>query len=148
MHSSYNVVVSIDNKSVTAFNLGGLINLTQKIHLIFSVGHSLTNEYFTYNYLGMYGVDNRMIHGLGGINFLHFVFSPDETCFIYLQNNKTFLAENKLDLNSDRSTITNLLELSGSKHFFTSDGKYFLAIDGKILKSYFVDIEGIYNLTR
>jgi WD40 repeat protein len=102
----------------------------------------------TYNYLGMYGVDNRMIHGLGGINFLHFVFSPDETCFIYLQNNKTFLAENKLDLNSDRSTITNLLELSGSKHFFTSDGKYILAIEGKKFKSYFVDVEGIYNMTR
>ena len=102
----------------------------------------------TYNYLGMYGVDNRMIHGFEGINFLHFVFSPDETCFIYLQNNKTFLTENILELNSDRSSINNLLELSGSKHFFTSDGKYILAVDGKTFISYFVDVEGIYNLTR
>ncbi len=102
----------------------------------------------TYNFLGMYGVDNRLLHGLKGINFLHFVFSPDETCFIYLQNNKTFLAENKLDFNSERSTINNLLGLCGSKHFFTSDGKYILAIEGNKFKSYFVDVEDIYNITR
>ncbi|MGD0340357.1 MAG: AAA family ATPase [Bacteroidales bacterium] len=102
----------------------------------------------TYNYLGIYGINNTLIHGLGGINFHHFAFSPDETFFIYLQNNETFLAENKLDFQSDRSTIYNLLELSGSKHFFTSDGKYILAIDGNKLKSYFVDVEDIYNLAK
>jgi hypothetical protein len=102
----------------------------------------------TYKYPGYDDKNKYVIHGLQGINFLHFVFSPDETSFIYLQNDKAYLAENKLDFESDRSTIYNLLELTGSKQFFTSDGKYILAIDGNKFRSYFVDVDDIYNLIR
>jgi hypothetical protein len=42
-----------DGKSLTAFNLGGLINVTEKFHIIYSIGHSITNENFFNSYLGL-----------------------------------------------------------------------------------------------
>jgi len=42
-----------DHKSVTAFNIGGMINASQKTHFIFSLGHSLTNESFFSSYVGV-----------------------------------------------------------------------------------------------
>ncbi len=41
------------SKSVTAFNIGGYINLSEEMHIIFSAGHSLVNENFTSAYLGL-----------------------------------------------------------------------------------------------
>lgn len=42
-----------DSKSVTAFNMGGFLNASEKMHFIFSFGHSLTHENFFSSYLGL-----------------------------------------------------------------------------------------------
>lgn len=42
-----------DSKSITACNIGGSVNFTQKFHLIFSVGHSLANDNFLSSYIGL-----------------------------------------------------------------------------------------------
>ncbi len=42
-----------DSKAVTGFNLGGFINFTGKFHLIYSVGHSITNDSFVSSYVGL-----------------------------------------------------------------------------------------------
>lgn len=49
----YHSADAVDSKSVTAFNIGGLITFSEKFHLIFSVGHSITNDSFISSYLGL-----------------------------------------------------------------------------------------------
>jgi len=49
----YHSADSLDHKSVTAFNIGGMINASSKTHFIFSLGHSLTNESFFSSYVGV-----------------------------------------------------------------------------------------------
>jgi hypothetical protein len=49
----YHSAEAANQKSVTAFNLGGSINFSSKTHFIFSVGHSILNESFTTTYLGL-----------------------------------------------------------------------------------------------
>ncbi len=49
----YQSADAVDSKSVTAFNLGGSLNPSEKFHFIFSFGHSLTNERFFTSYLGL-----------------------------------------------------------------------------------------------
>jgi len=49
----YHTANTVDSKSVTGFNLGGFINFTEKFHLIYSVGHSLTNDSFISSYFGL-----------------------------------------------------------------------------------------------
>jgi hypothetical protein len=49
----YHTANTVDSKSVTGFNLGGFINFTEKFHLIYSVGHSLTNDSFISSYAGL-----------------------------------------------------------------------------------------------
>jgi hypothetical protein len=49
----YNSAVTKDSKSVTGFNLGALINFTEKFHFILSAGHSLTNSSFVSSYAGL-----------------------------------------------------------------------------------------------
>lgn len=44
---------AVDSKAVAAFNIGGSINTSEKMHLIFSFGHSLTNKNFFTAYLGL-----------------------------------------------------------------------------------------------
>jgi hypothetical protein len=44
---------AVDSKSVVAFNIGGSVNPSEKLHFIFSFGHSLTNERFFSSYLGL-----------------------------------------------------------------------------------------------
>ena len=43
----------VDGKSMTAFNLGGSINFSEQFHLIFSFGHSITNDRFFSSYMGL-----------------------------------------------------------------------------------------------
>lgn len=43
----------MNSKSATAFNLGGFINFTEKFHIIYSVGHSLTNDSLISSYVGL-----------------------------------------------------------------------------------------------
>ena len=42
-----------DSKSVTAFNLGGSVNFSEQFHIIFSAGHSITNDRFFSSYFGL-----------------------------------------------------------------------------------------------
>jgi hypothetical protein len=42
-----------NSKSETGFNLGGSINASEKFHIIFSFGHSLTNNSIVTSYLGL-----------------------------------------------------------------------------------------------
>jgi hypothetical protein len=44
---------AIDSKSVTAFNIGGSVNASTKTHIIFSLGHSFTNDNFISSYVGL-----------------------------------------------------------------------------------------------
>lgn len=49
----YHTADMVGNKSVSAFNLGGSYNASEKFHIIFSVGHSILNDNFTTTYLGL-----------------------------------------------------------------------------------------------
>jgi hypothetical protein len=42
-----------EDKSMMGFNIGGSINFTEKFHLIFSLGHSITNVSLSSSYLGL-----------------------------------------------------------------------------------------------
>lgn len=42
-----------DAKSLNGFNLGGSINFTEQFHIIWSVGHSITNDPFFSSYFGL-----------------------------------------------------------------------------------------------
>jgi hypothetical protein len=44
---------AVDCKSTTGFNIGGSINVNQKMHCIFSLGHSLVNDNFFSSYIGI-----------------------------------------------------------------------------------------------
>ncbi len=44
---------TVDGKSTSGFNIGGLINFNEKMHFIFSLGHSLANEKFFSSYIGL-----------------------------------------------------------------------------------------------
>jgi len=49
----YNSANTISEKSIMAFNLGGSANITEKFHIIFSIGHNLTNKNFISSYTGL-----------------------------------------------------------------------------------------------
>jgi hypothetical protein len=49
----YHSANTVDSNPVTGFNLGGFINFTEKFHLIYSVGHNLTNDTFISSYVGL-----------------------------------------------------------------------------------------------
>ena len=49
----YHSADEVENKSVTAFNVGGSVNLGSKTHFIFSLGHNITNDSFISSYLGL-----------------------------------------------------------------------------------------------
>jgi hypothetical protein len=44
---------TVDGKPSTAFNVGGSINPNQKIHFIYSFGHSISGDNFFSSYLGL-----------------------------------------------------------------------------------------------
>jgi hypothetical protein len=48
----YHSSSTVDGKSMTGFNMGGSINPSEKFHIIFSAGHSLTNESLFSSYFG------------------------------------------------------------------------------------------------
>ncbi len=49
----YHSANTADSRSATGFNLGGSINFTEKFHLIYSIGHSITNDSFMSSYAGL-----------------------------------------------------------------------------------------------
>jgi hypothetical protein len=49
----YHSASAMGDKSVTAFNMGGFINISPVTHFIFSFGHNLTNDNFISFYAGM-----------------------------------------------------------------------------------------------
>ncbi len=44
---------SINSKSQIGFNVGGLINITKEFHILYSAGHSITNDSFFSSYVGL-----------------------------------------------------------------------------------------------
>ena len=48
----YDTPNTADGKSVTGFSLGGFVNFTEKFHLLYSAGHSITNDGFFSSYVG------------------------------------------------------------------------------------------------
>lgn len=42
-----------DSKSITALNIGGSINFSEHFHLLYSVGHNITNDRFFGSYIGV-----------------------------------------------------------------------------------------------
>jgi len=123
---------------------------------IIGENYEYTGNKFKKLYLGTH-IDNPscrlsantglMLHGSGGIEFSYFIFSPDEKYFIYTQNDKTYLADTKLVFALDNSSISNLLELTGSEQFFTADGKFILSICGNTFRTYFIDLNDIFEAT-
>jgi len=49
----YYTATTTDSRSSVAFNLGGFINFSEKVHIIFSFGHNLTNDNFFTSYAGL-----------------------------------------------------------------------------------------------
>lgn len=45
---------AVDSKSTTAFNIGGSVNFSEQFHIIYSLGHSITNNNFFSSYVGLY----------------------------------------------------------------------------------------------
>jgi WD40 repeat protein len=93
-------------------------------------------------------INPTLLHGKDGTDLRYIAFSPVDNYFIYKQMETTYLADTKLVFASDRSSVINLLELNGTKHFFTSDGRYVIGLEGNKLTAQFVDVDEIYNNVR
>ena len=50
----YHTPVTTDAKSSAGFNIGGFVNFSEKVHFIFSAGHSFLNESTFTSYAGLY----------------------------------------------------------------------------------------------
>lgn len=50
----YHTPITSDSKSSFGFNAGGFVNFNEKIHFIFSLGHTLINEPVFTSYAGLY----------------------------------------------------------------------------------------------
>jgi WD40 repeat protein len=82
----------------------------------------------------------------GEINRFDYVrFSPDKKYLVYSSGNDVSLISRILFRHTDFSLFNNyrLLQISGQKPFFSSDGKYVYTISGNHLESWFIDIETI-----
>jgi hypothetical protein len=49
----YHTADTRDSKSATGFNIGGSINTSEKFHIIFSFGHTLSNDHTFSSYIGL-----------------------------------------------------------------------------------------------
>jgi WD40 repeat protein len=85
------------------------------------------------------------MHGSSGFSYL--TFSREDNNYICGEKDKYFLIDNRLTFKFDNSANLTLLDLEGSKPFFTTDGKYILTITGKKFRTYFIDQNAIYNKT-
>jgi len=50
----YHTAPTTEDKAITGFTIGGSLNFTEHIHLIFSGGHSIVNENLATAYVGLY----------------------------------------------------------------------------------------------
>jgi len=50
----YHTAATNEDKETTGFTIGGSLNFTEHIHLIFSGGHSIVNENLATAYFGLY----------------------------------------------------------------------------------------------
>jgi len=50
----YHTAPTTEDKSITGFTIGGSLNFTEHMHLIFSGGHSIVNENLATAYVGLY----------------------------------------------------------------------------------------------
>jgi len=49
----YHTATDVESQSSSGFNVGGFVNFTSKFHLIFSMGHSISNNSFFTSYTGL-----------------------------------------------------------------------------------------------
>lgn len=83
----------------------------------------------------------------GSSGFSYATFSKEDDNYIYGENNNYFLIDNRLTFKFDKSSNFALLDLEGTKPFFTTDGKYIITILGETFRTYFIDQNAIYNAT-
>jgi len=79
-----------------------------------------------------------------GFEFL--AFSSNEDYFAYSLNGRSYLADNRLTLEKNKSNIAAnhvLLAIEGIKPFFSSDSKYVFSLDNNLIKAYYIDIKTI-----
>lgn len=50
----YHTATTTVDKAITGFTIGGSLNFTEHIHLIFSGGHSIVNANLATAYVGLY----------------------------------------------------------------------------------------------
>jgi len=73
-------------------------------------------------------------------------FSSNEDYFAYSLNGRSYLADNRLTLEKNKSNIAAnhvLLAIEGIKPFFSSDSKYVFSLDNNLIKAYYIDIKTI-----
>jgi len=79
-----------------------------------------------------------------GFEFL--AFSSNEDYFAYSLNGRSYLADNRLTLEKNKSNIAAnhlLLAIEGIKPFFSSDSKYVFSLYNNQIKAYYIDIKTI-----
>jgi WD40 repeat protein len=78
-----------------------------------------------------------------GFGFSYLSLSKDDEFYLCGESETFKLIDNKMALRFDYSLNNTLLNIEGSKPFFTHDGKYVLAIAGNTFRYYFIDYVAI-----
>jgi WD40 repeat protein len=83
--------------------------------------------------------------------FTSLSFSPDEDYFTYSDRGISYLGDNRLTFEKSRSDINSnhiLLEAEGTNPFFTTDNKYLIVCNQKIVMAFFINVEEIVKIAE
>jgi hypothetical protein len=95
----------------------------------------------------IYGISNAAIKSYNYMSgFSYLSFSREDNFFASGDQNQYYLVENRLSFEYEKAHNFILLNLKGSKPFFTNDGKAIFSIEGKTLLKYLIDVDTILNL--
>jgi len=154
------VVTSINNKEAISLidNFQGAysddISLGYPFYAEFDVSGTgivvrsseLKNKRDEDNWIAIYVDINYNLAQAGVINRFDYIrFSPDKKYLAYVYGDDVSLISRMIFKHTDYSLFNNyrLLQMSGQKPFFSSDGKYIYTICGRHIESWFIDIETI-----
>ncbi|HBZ21293.1 MAG TPA: hypothetical protein DEO60_09200 [Bacteroidales bacterium] len=154
------VVTSINNKEAISFrdNFQGAysdeISLGYPFYAEFDVSGTgivvrsseLKNKRDEDNWIAIYVDIYYNLAQAGEINRFDYIrFSPDKNYLAYAFGDDISLISRVIFRHTEYSLFNNyrLLQMSGQKPFFSSDGKYIYTICGRNLESWFIDIETI-----
>ncbi len=154
------VVTSINNKVAISFsdNFQGAysdeISLGYPFHAEFDesgtgivVGSSAVKNKRDKDYwIAIYVDINYNLAQAGKINRFDYArFSPDKKYLVYASGDDVSLISRMIFRHTGYAIFNNyrLLQMSGQKPFFSSDGKYIYTISGTHLESWFIDIDTI-----